>query len=724
MGSELAAAILALTAGTAMFGGVVIHETRRDRIMRDQRRPYRLTFPAGTQPSATLAALSAMSGLDPRFEIVCEVIATGDGIEHILHLPEEAAAAVIDILTSSLPSIRCETIDIQPTDDWMIARRIIVPPDALLRDTDPVMASRALVAGMAALGPDERVSLRWTLRPGRTAPIIAPKAQPSEQDRIQARAHCARHGQPGFTVSGLLLAHADSRERSRLLARHVVGVLRSRRGVGRGLVVRGLRPWDAPTRPDRRFARGWLPVGELLPLLGWPLGDDLIPGVQVGAARRLAVPRGVPSTGRRLFVGRDARGERPVGLSTAAAVHHLAVVGGSGTGKSTLLARGVLDCLAAGFGGILIDPKADLVQTISDRVPARDVDRVVVLDPAASGPVPGIDLFVGDADLRTDVLLGSLSQVFKDSWGVRTDLYLRLGLRTLSAQPRPVLTDWIRLFTDTGFRQSAVGRLSDPLLLAAWRSYEALSPAEAHQHLAAPMSKMISLLGRPAVRNVLAQPSPRLEVDHLLRERKWLLVSLAPGTLGEATAHLLGSILTYAAWTAIEARTALPESQRRPVFLVFDELQSLSTLPWSLEHLFERARGLGCGVTVATQVLGRLPESVRSSLLGNVGSLITFRAGFDEATRLARELPGLGAADLQALRPFEIAARISTGVGSGTAVMTGHTEPLPPVTGQADRIRKRSAERYGGLAATTNLAAAATTDGPPGAGFGRSRRGA
>jgi hypothetical protein len=205
----------------------------------------------------------------------------------------------------------------------------------------------------------------------------------------------------------------------------------------------------------------------------------------------------------------------------------------------------------------------------------------------------------------------------------------------------------------------------------------------------------MSLLSRPAVRAVLAQRDPKLDIAQLLAERKWLLVSLAPGTLGEPAARLLGAIVTYAVWTAIEARAALPQAERRPVFLYVDELQSLSDLPFGIEYLFERARGLGCGVTVATQAAGRLPEQVRRSLLGNVGSLVTFRSGYEEATRLAHELPGLGPQDLQALRRFEVAARISTGVGAGVAIVTGMTLRMPPETHQAARIRKTSAERYG-----------------------------
>jgi len=174
--------------------------------------------------------------------------------------------------------------------------------------------------------------------------------------------------------------------------------------------------------------------------------------------------------------------------------------------------------------------------------------------------------------------------------------------------------------------------VTDPLLRAAWQSYEALSAAEQHQHVAAPMSRVLDLLSRPAVRAVLAQRQPKLDISRLLAERRWLFVSLPPGTLGEPAARLLGSILTYAIWTAVEARTAVPKEQRHPIFLYLDELQSLSDLPFGIEYLFERARGLNCGVTVATQAVGRLPEQLRCSLLGNVGSLVAFRCGHDEAT--------------------------------------------------------------------------------------------
>jgi hypothetical protein len=129
---------------------------------------------------------------------------------------------------------------------------------------------------------------------------------------------------------------------------------------------------------------------------------------------------------------------------------------------------------------------------------------------------------------------------------------------------------------------------------------------------------------------------------------------------------------------------------------VLDELQSLSNLPVGLEVFFERTRSLNCAVVVALQALSGLPDSTRASLLANVGSLLSFRGGADEALRLARELAPLTAADIMGLARYEIAGRVNTGsAGPGRAVITGTTEPLPAPTGMADHIRALSAERYG-----------------------------
>jgi hypothetical protein len=497
----------------------------------------------------------------------------------------------------------------------------------------------------------------------------------------------------------LVLIRSPKVSRAQELASHIESVLRSRRGLVGGVRItreRGNR--TMASQPCTTRTSGWLSTPELLALTGWPLGSDVaVPGVEVGAARELLVPRHVPRHGRRLLIGRDSDGERQVALSADAARLHMAVIAPTGGGKSNLFLRCMLDDLAGGYGGVLLDPKRDLVGDFLDRVPPEHADRIAVLDPLALGPVPGLDLLgEGDPDVRADVVLSALKGIYRDAWGVRIDSYLRLGLRTLAELPNPVLSDWMRLYTDSGLRRSAVARLSDPILVAQWRTYEELlSAAEQFQHIAPALARITSLLSRPALRAIINQPEPKLSIPRLLAEGRWLLVALSPSALGEAANDLLSAIVGYLLWTAVEGRVNLPAAKRRPIFFYCDELQSLR-LPVGLEVFLERSRGLGCGVVAATQSLARLPDSLRQSLLTNVGSLLTFKASADEATRLARELPGLDAADIMGLARFECAARISTGaIGSGSAVLTGRTEGPPPLTGQAAVIRALSAQLYG-----------------------------
>jgi len=265
----------------------------------------------------------------------------------------------------------------------------------------------------------------------------------------------------------------------------------------------------------------------------------------------------------------------------------------------------------------------------------------------------------------------------------------------LSEVPGATLMDLGRLFADESYRRMAVARLSDGFLRDSWQSYEALSPTAKVEVVQAPMARTMALLARPRVRAVIASADPKIDVARLLAEKRFLLVSLAPGTLGEA-ASLIGAAVMYATWSAIEARVALPPQRRHLLNIYIDEIATVvNGLPSNLELIAERARGLGASLTVAVQTLSRVPEPTRSALLGNLATLISFRAGAIEAVPIARELPGISPDDLMALGRFEIAARVGTGVGSAVSVVTGRTLPLPPVTGQAGAIRDRSARVYG-----------------------------
>lgn len=697
MSSALAPALIASIGGGGLLAVVVITETRRESAMRSSRVALGVTFPLDTSREAAERALTALAGLAPTVELVAEVAARGEEITHRLHLPEPLVGAVRAQLGAAVPGLRLQPESSAPDLSPVLVLGVGVRHRSALSTTDPEGAGRALLAALLPLHVRQQLVVRWALRPGHPAGDSNLTATPSMTERQRERAWQTKLAGPGLFASGLVLVEAGNVRAAEGLAARVVAVLRTRRAADDGLVIR--RRWSrrglAFPRTGRRS--GWVSVGELLPLLGWPLGNDVMPGVQVGAARQVAPREALAHSGRPLLVAEHHGKPRPVALTTEAARHHALLLGSTGSGKSAVLARGILSDIAGGFGGVVLDPKGDLIGDVLDRVEPQHHERIAVIDPSDPGPIPGIDLLgSGDPDLRADVLLSVLRSLFRDAWGPRTDAYLRLGLRTL-AESGGTLTDWPALFLDPARRHAAVGRLRDPLLIGQWQTFEALSEAERAQHIAAPMSRVLSLIGRPAVRAVLGQPNPRLDIGRLLQKRGWLLVSLSGGVLGAPAARLIGATVTYAAWSAIAARAAIAPELRRPVFLYFDETQALTDLGagMGLEELLEQARGLGAGVTIATQATGRLSQSVRTSLLANVATLATFRAGADEASRIARELPGIEARDLQSLAPFEIAARVGTGRGAGSLSVTGHSEPLPPPGGQAGRIRALSAGRFG-----------------------------
>jgi hypothetical protein len=709
-------ALVAAGGGVVMLAGIAAHEHVQAERMRASRVRLSTRYPVGLDAAQVAAIWNGLAGLPYTTELLAEVVATEGSITHGLVVPEAARESVRSTLVGVIPSVRVTEASPSPREPATLSLRLFVSTPSFLLADNAAFASRSLLSGLANLREGETVVVRWALSPGSPRAMQEP-AEPTPRQRAIAGAWAAKTATPGFSVSGLVVIRAGSRGRARELASHIENVLRSRRGFAGGIRVtseRGNR--TLASLPKVRRSSGWLSVSELVPLLGLPLGEA-VPGVEVGASRELLVPRHVPRQGgRRLLIGRDSGGERPVVLSAEASRLHMAVISPTGGGKSTLLLHCILSDLSNGYGGILLDPKNDLVSDLLDRVPPEQADRIVVLDPSASGPVPGLDLLgSGDPDVRTEVVLSALKGIHKDAWGVRIDGYLRMGLRALAELPNPVLSDWMALYTDRELRGRAVARLRDPILAAQWRVYEdSLSEAEQFQHIAPALSRITSLLARPGLRNIINQPDPKLSIPRLLAERKWLVVALSPSALGESANDLLSALIGYLVWTAVEQRVSTPEHLRHPIFFYCDELQSLK-LPVGIEVFLERSRGLGCGVVAATQGLARLPQSVRDSLLGNVGSLIALKVtGNDEATRLARELPGLGPSDLMALGRYECAARINTaGLGSGSVVVTGRTEAPPPVTGQAARIRALSAERYGRDPAEIEAELAARMDSQP-----------
>jgi hypothetical protein len=679
---------------------------------RDERRQtVELRLPRELAAAAVVDVLRGLSGLPRRGMVVLSIAADEHGVRHFLSAPPAVLASVRSALRAVAPAVRLLPTEAHRSDTYQrgVSWRLS-PRQGALRDQDAERVAAALLAAMQPLAAGERVLIRWVLGPGQAPPLPAPLRGREQrrwpfalgEDAPPERLRMLRAKYRERLLRGRLVvaAGAEHPERARHLLARVSSVLRSVAGphgrlVGRRLggkrLVRLLASPRLGLRPDL------LSATELAGLIGWPVGGVTLPGLNLGAAP-LRLPFGsIPTRGRRLARSNWPGLRRELCLSPAGALSHVLAAGPTGSGKSALLLRGIVDELAAGHGLLVLDGRGDLAEDVLARIPPRRQDEVIVLDPGAGGPLPGLSLLGrgGDPELLADVVLGVFADLFADSWGPRSALFLHLGLVTLAHDPTATLADFPRLFGDDAYRRALVGRLADPLLVGTWAGFEAMGAPERAHVLAAPLNKIMSLVGRRSLRAILAQADPAIDLASVMARGQVLIVNLATGVIGAPAARLLGALVVHALYVATQARARVPVSRRRPFFGFIDEPQVLSHLPVPLDTLLQQARGLGVGLSIGVQSVEQLSREVRQAVLTNAATIAAFRQNADDARLLARELDGVAPEELQALAQFEVVARLGLGDGAVSPPATGVTFPPPEPTSEPAELRRRSAGRYG-----------------------------
>ena len=653
-----------------------------------------LRFPRDVGSESVVAVLRSFSGVRRNQRVVLDTVADHDGIRHFLTTAPATLEVLRGIVRAELPGLRLfGGAGMNATGFSTAIRWRLSPRPGVLRSEDAGRVGPALLAALQPLAEGERLLLRLVVGSGRAA------ALPPERAGARGRAILSKAAEPLLRVRLLAAAAAAHPKRADHLLGRVSVVLRSLATphgrltgfrlpsflIGHGLNRDALGLW-----PDA------LSTAELAGLLAWPTETPSLPGLSLGSAPlRMPSPE-IPASGRRLARANWPGAERDLCLSAPGELTHCLVAGPTGVGKSALLLAGIADAVAKGSGVLVLDGRGGLAEDVLARLPGGR--NPVVLDPGAGGPVPGLKLHGGrgDAELLADVVHGVLHSLFATSWGPLSERYIRLGLVTLAQDRSATLADLPYLFgSDEAFRRRLVGRLNDPLLVSQWQAYEAMGAAERSHALAAPLGKVMTLIGRPSLRAILGQTDPKLDLAAAMRRGQVVVVNLATGTIGAPAARLLGALVVHALYVATQARARIAPVKRRPFLVFIDEPQVLTTLPVPLDLLLEQARGNAVGLTLSVQSVSQLTKAISRAALTNAATLVAFRQNADDARLLARELDGVSPEDLQALGQFEVTARIGLGDGAVSAPVTGLTFPPSSQVSDPDAIRTASAVRYG-----------------------------
>lgn len=378
----------------------------------------------------------------------------------------------------------------------------------------------------------------------------------------------------------------------------------------------------------------------------------------------------------------------PFGLSQSDRRGHLYVVGKTGTGKSTLLRNLIVQDIAAGRGLALLDPHGDLAEELLNYIPPWRDRHVVYFNPAdLEHPIGLNPLETVPADRRAAVASGIVAafrHIWGESWGPRLEYILFNTIAALLDQPTATLLGVQKMLVDDAYRAFVAARVRDPVVRRFWTQefaaydrrflVEAVSPVQ---------NKVGQLFGAPALRNILGQVRSTISLRFMMDERRILIANLSKGRLGETHAALLGALLVTEIQRAALSRADSAASARADFALYIDEFQNF--VSDAVATLLSEVRKYGVSLTLANQFVGQLTPVVRQAVLGNVGSLISFRVGAEDADRLADELRPFSSESLCDLARFEACCRLSRGgePGQPTIIKT-----LPPL-GEASRRRNQ-----------------------------------
>jgi hypothetical protein len=235
---------------------------------------------------------------------------------------------------------------------------------------------------------------------------------------------------------------------------------------------------------------------------------------------------------------------------------------------------------------------------------------------------------------------------------------LRNALFALLGYGEAHLPDVLRMLSEPAFRAKVLRRVRNEQVRLFWlREFPNYNPRYRQESIAPIQNKIGALLADPRLYRIFVKPKVDLSLRRAMDERQIIIINLSKGELGEDSANVLGAILVTTFGLAAMSRANMAPDQRTDYFLYVDEFQNFTTL--SAANMVSELRKYGVGLILANQHLFQLEPAVQHAVLGNVGSIISFRLGVEDAQLLQREFaPWFAWDDVTQLRNFDFYVKL------------------------------------------------------------------
>lgn len=439
---------------------------------------------------------------------------------------------------------------------------------------------------------------------------------------------------------------------------------------------------------------------ELTGFVHLPAAEVRTPRLHRDSGKTRAAPKASTQEGLGLVLGQNTHAGRTlnVSLSSAERTRHVHLIGGTGTGKSTMLFNLIQQGLAKGEGLAVFDPHGDLIDRILGSIPEHRIEDVILFDPSDEQFSIGFNVLSAHSDLEKNLLASDLISVFQrlsTSWGDQMGSVLQNAiLAFLESSRGGTLADLRRFLLETEYRNDFLQTVNDPEIVYYWR--KAFPQLSGNKSIGSVLTRLETFLAPKPIRYLVSQPVNRLDFRAIMDTGKVFLARLPQGQIGKENAYLLGSLLMAKFQQTAMSRQAQAIGSRQPFWLYLDEFHNFIT-PTMVEIL-TGARKYNVGLVLAHQELRQLERDreVAGAVMSNCYTRVVFRVGDDDARKLAEGFASFEARDLQNLDNFHALARIERSDHDFNLAIPLPAEADPM---QAADVRQRvitgSREKYG-----------------------------
>lgn len=451
-----------------------------------------------------------------------------------------------------------------------------------------------------------------------------------------------------------------------------------------------------------------LSSGELASIFHFPAPHLLTPHIKWLKAKQAPAPDNLPKEG--IIIGKNVfRGEeRVVPILRKDRRRHFYVIGQTGTGKSVLLQEMIAQDIKNNEGVALIDPHGDIAENVLELVPANRMEDVIYFNPGDYEMPLGLNMLEFDPNYPESktFVVNEILEIFEKLYNLQAhgfggpvfEQYMRNSLLLIMEDPESgnTLIEIPKVLADANFRKYKLSKCKNPIVKNFWEQEAEKAGGEAALANMVPYitSKMNVFIANDFVRPIISQPKSTLNFRKIMDEGKILIINLSKGKLGDVNSFLLGMIVVGKILIAAFSRVDLPEDKRKDFNLYIDEFQNVTTK--TMSTVLAEARKYRLAMIFAHQYIGQLDENTQKAVFGNVGSMLTFRVGPDDAKYLANQFePVFSENDLVNLDNYNAALRLLI---NGETSKPFNILTYPPSDGNkeiAKLIKEYSRLKYG-----------------------------